>query len=57
MRNYIHINLSISLMIAQLTFVTGVDKTKNEVCTVDWLARLLAKLLLGRAITILRALG
>ena len=27
MRNYIHINLCISLAIAQITFVVGVDKT------------------------------
>ena len=31
MRNYIHINLCISLFVAQLTFVAGVDKTNNEV--------------------------
>jgi len=30
MRNYIHINLCISLFVAQLTFVAGVDKTNNE---------------------------
>lgn len=31
MRNYIHINLCISLMVAQLIFVIGIDKTGNQV--------------------------
>ena len=31
MRNYIHINLCINLMLAQLVFVVGVDKTENKV--------------------------
>lgn len=31
MRNYIHINLCLSLIIAQLVFVVGVDRTGNEV--------------------------
>ena len=31
MRNYIHINLCISLFVAQLLFVVGVDKTQNQV--------------------------
>jgi hypothetical protein len=34
MRNYIHVNLSISLFVAQLLFVVGVDKTQNQVCIV-----------------------
>ena len=31
MRNYIHVNLCISLFVAQLTFIVGVDKTANQV--------------------------
>ena len=31
MRNYIHINLCLSLMASHLVFVVGVDKTSNEV--------------------------
>ncbi|CAI8010534.1 Adhesion G protein-coupled receptor L3 [Geodia barretti] len=31
MRNYIHVNLSISLFVAQLLFVVGVDKTQNQI--------------------------
>ena len=29
MRNYIHVNLCISLAVAQLTFIAGVDKNSN----------------------------
>ena len=31
MRNYIHINLCISLFVAQLVFVIGIDKAQNKV--------------------------
>ncbi len=31
MRNYIHVHLCISLMVAQITFVAGIDKTDNKV--------------------------
>ncbi len=31
MRNYIHINLCLSLMVAQLIFLIGVDKTESSV--------------------------
>ena len=34
MRNYIHIMLCVSLFMAQLVFIIGVDKTKNEVIRV-----------------------
>lgn len=35
MRNVIHINLCISLSLAQLLFVIAVDKTGNKVCMCD----------------------
>ena len=31
MRNYIHVNLCISLIVSQLIFVAGIDKTGNTV--------------------------
>ena len=31
MRNYIHVNLCVSLFVAQLIFVLGIDKTSNKV--------------------------
>ena len=33
MRTYIHINLCLSLMVAQLLFVVAIDKTGNKVYT------------------------
>ena len=30
-RNYIHIMLCVSLFVAQLVFIIGIDKIKNEV--------------------------
>lgn len=41
-RSYVHINLCVSLMAAQLVFVTAVDKTENEVSVVH-LPRLLVE--------------
>ena len=32
MRNYIHIMLCVNLIIAQLIFIIGIDKTENMVC-------------------------
>ena len=31
MRNYIHVNLCACLIVAQVIFVIGVDKTQNQV--------------------------
>jgi len=33
-RNFAHTNLVLSLILAELLFVVGIDKTQYEVCTV-----------------------